>query len=512
MLRRPLLAVALLCTSAAACNAITGVNDLGIASGPGGTGASGTGAGTAAGPGGGGGSAPMGLSFGAQGVTISEVAIYQGVKRSLMGGTPPTSGITVPIVAGRDALIRVFVTTDAKYDGSPVTGHLYLDPDPTPIEVVGAVSASKDSSLASTVNFEVPGAAIVAGLNYRIELTQPFPHAVMPNPAASFSAKLDVTTDGKQFKLALVPVRYGADGSNRMPDTSAGQVQGYKDKFMGTYPIDKIDLQMHAPFAWNQPIYADGTGWGELLDALANLRQQEGASPDLYYFGIFNPDTSFDQYCAGGCVAGLGLIGSAQDDYSRAAIGLGYSGADAFVTAIHEVGHTQGRNHAPCGGAQGVDPGFPYKNGSIGVWGYDLIAKQLIDPASARDMMGYCDNNWISDYTFKAIFDRMKTVNGAAYVVPPGLRNQAWERARFDGQGHLTWLTPVTLARPPIGELTDVTVQSAAGAEVVGGHVFPYDHLPGGVLMWQKAPDGAARAQVSSIQVTLDGKVSSLSR
>jgi len=343
---------------------------------------------------------------------------------------------------------------------------------------------------------------LVPGLAYRVELTQVYPHASGASSGASYSSKLDVASDGAQLRIALVPVRYGADGSNRLPDTSAAQIQGYKDRFFGTYPIDKIDLQMHAPLAWSQAVNADGSGWGPLLDGLAQLRQQEGAASDLYYFGIFAPADAFDQYCGGGCVAGLGMIGSAQDSYSRAAIGLGYSGDVAFTTAIHEVGHTQGRNHAPCGGAQGVDPGFPYSNGSVGVWGYDLVSKTLISPDVAHDMMGYCDHDWISDYTFKAIFDRMKTVNGAELIIPEGQKNLTWERARADGQGKLTWLDPVTMVRPPLG---------AGGAAVVGGQFFPYDHLPGGVLLWH-APNAPNAPPMTGIQVTLGGKLSSLTR
>ncbi len=88
------------------------------------------------------------------------------------------------------------------------------------------------------------------------------------------------------------------------------------------------------------------------------------------------------QFCGGGCVAGLGMIGGSQDAYSRAAIGLGYSGEIATETAVHEIGHTHGRQHSPCGGAQGTDPAYPYQDGSIGVWGYDLLDKNSSLPAS----------------------------------------------------------------------------------------------------------------------------------
>src|SRR5262249_33750936 len=156
--------------------------------------------------------------------------------------------------------------------------------------------------------------------------------------------------------------------------------------------------------------------------------------------------STFNQFCAQGCVAGLGMIpANSQDSYSRAAVGVGYSGDMAWTTAIHEIGHTQGRSHAPCGGAQGVDPGFPDSQAGIGVWGYDLVSKQLISPTQGKDMMGYCDPYWISDYTYKGIFDRIKFVNNAEIFVPEELKNRTWERASIDGQGKLTWLDPITM-------------------------------------------------------------------
>ena len=41
-------------------------------------------------------------------------------------------------------------------------------------------------------------------------------------------------------------------------------------------------------------------------------------------------------------------------------------------TVAHELGHNMNLDHAPCGGAAGLDGGFPYPDGSIGAWGYDV--------------------------------------------------------------------------------------------------------------------------------------------
>jgi len=421
-----------------------------------------------------------------------------------------TGVVTVPVVAGRDALVRVFVQTDGTYDQGPVTAHLFLGQGSKPIEVVGpAPASSAEAQLGSTINFQVPGASIVPGVTYRVELTEASSKG--PNPAASTPAggayaPLGSVSDGAQLKVVVLPVQYQADGSSRLPDTSAAQIQHYKDAFFGTYPIESIDLTIGAPFPWASAVAADGTGWSELLSAVADYRQQQGAAPDVYYFGAFVPNASFAGFCGSGCVAGLGMIGTTTDTYSRAAIGLGYVDPTSYTTIIHEIGHTQGRQHSPCGGASSPDPAYPYANADIGDWGYNLVTKQLYAPGQASDVMGYCDPVWISDYTFNAIFQRIKTVNGAKIIYPPELLDRIWERARLDMLGNLVWLPPIQLQTPPEGQSTTVTVQSAGGAQAVTGQFFPYDHIAGGELLW---PQGSAPA--ASVQVSLGGQVRSLS-
>ena len=72
----------------------------------------------------------------------------------------------------------------------------------------------------------------------------------------------------------------------------------------------------------------------------------------------------------------------------------------------HEMGHNFGRRHSPCGTAAGVDPNidpdYPYPGGLTGAYGYDLQADVIKSPLLA-DIMGYCANPWISDYTYQGM-------------------------------------------------------------------------------------------------------------
>src|SRR4029079_14363205 len=91
----------------------------------------------------------------------------------------------------------------------------------------------------------------------------------------------------------------------------------------------------------------------------------------------------------------------------------------AWETSVHEIGHTHGRDHSPCGGAAGADPSYPYQGAIIGKWGYNLLTQQLYNPNNVTDVMGYCQPIWVSDFTFKGFFDRIKAVNNANIVFPP---------------------------------------------------------------------------------------------
>jgi hypothetical protein len=439
----------------------------------------------------------------ASGVYITQISLYQGVKMVLMENGQPGPG-TTPIAAGRDALMRLSLATDANYNGKPVVARLHVDGVEDPISSVGAVpGAPVETDLNTTLNIQIPGASIPAGFSFRVELLQPFAQSKGANPAAHYPAEGSAVTNaiavGPALKIVLVPIQYNGDGSGRLPDTSEVMVKGYKDYFYAMYPAPQVEMTVREMLPYNQDVGAYGQGWEALLGYVSQVRQQDGAGFDVYYYGIFNPSNSLNQFCAGGCVAGLSnLTTSPGDSYGRASIGLGFSdqgGAFAFETAAHEVGHAHGRFHAPGCGAQGTDPQFPYSGGKTGVWGYNLLTQQFYDPATHADVMSYCVPIWVSDYTFTALMNRIKAVNMAKIIVPPEMKDLTYDRAYVDGDGELHWLPPVKMEMPPQGEPVEMEVEVGGEMVAVSGHYYPYSHLPGGTFVWPQA--GAPSAAVS---------------
>ncbi|MEZ4312273.1 MAG: M66 family metalloprotease [Polyangiaceae bacterium] len=326
-----------------------------------------------------------------QGVTISQIALYQGVKRPIMENGQASSS-TVPIVANREGTLRVFMATDAGFDGQPVVARLFLNGSETAIEQTVSINGNpQEATLGSTLNLKLAGTDIPVGFSFRLELSRLTTEMLPANPGARWPAsgfaQTGAKSAGNQLKITLVPIAYGADGSNRLPDTSAAQIEAYRKLFYGMYPVPEVQITVREPVQWNNTVSAGGSGWDSLLSSIGSLRSNDKAAFDVYYYGIFSPASSAQAYCSGGCVAGLGNIGGVNDAYSRAAIGLGFPGDIATETAVHEIGHTHGRYHAPCGGAQGTDPNFPYSGAKIGAWGFDINSQKLYSPSSTVDLL-----------------------------------------------------------------------------------------------------------------------------
>jgi hypothetical protein len=304
------------------------------------------------------------------------------------------------------------------------------------------------------------------------------------------------------LKVVLVPVRYDADQSGRLPDVTEAQVQRYQDILMAYYPTKSVDLTLHATVSTSISLAAN-SGWASFLDALRTLRAQDGVAADVYYYGLVSPATSFQTYCRGTCTAGLSYLADGANAASRqVGAGIGFAGNLAGETLVHEIGHQHGRSHTECGGGAQPDPRFPHSGGGIGVWGYDFRNQRLRSPsgppdsAAHKDFMGYCSPQWISDYTFAALALRRAAVSdlvaslrsGDAVAVGPSTRPLVIGEPRqvlLLGEGDAArWGQPTLVTDAPAGQPVTALVLDAAGKviERVTVHRTEYGHGQGASL------------------------------
>ncbi len=330
-------------------------------------------------------------------VVLSAPAVYLNqVVQNLEG--------SVPLIAGRDALLRVFVTGDqVSYyepralgdfvqDGALVhTAEMappYLIPD-----------AVNERWQIHSLNAVIPGDVIQPGVALSVELD---PDGVVPLGPGS---QLRVPAEGAlalnvtvlpAHRQTIVPVLAVTDTDEQILNWTRGLTaeSPHLEFARIVLPIGEFDVTVHEPVHTTADLVTN-TGWLQLIREMAVIRAMEGRSG--YYYGAVVPPRN-------SAWGGLGYIGFPVS-----------VGRNQDVTFAHELGHNFSLRHAPCGGAGGPDPAFPYDGGSTGVWGYNPQTGGLVDPVVYKDLMGYCSPDWISDYSFvKALNYRVETeISGA---------------------------------------------------------------------------------------------------
>ncbi|MBS2030944.1 MAG: hypothetical protein JST54_23780 [Deltaproteobacteria bacterium] len=384
-------------------------------------------------------------------VAIGEVSLYQSVKVSIASNGAAVARTKSPVVANRAALVRVGVTPSAGFVARQLTCELVVDSQVFSTHLLVS-RASDDSNPSSFFVFNVPADAIAEQTSWSARILdanalavadgQPSPARV---PADGTLAPLGARSDSGGIQITLVPIQWNGDGSGRLPDTSPDQLARITNLLRALYPLVEVDLAVHAPLPYSGGLTFTGNiDFGDVNSQLQALRQTDGADAKAYYYGLVEPDDTFDDYCGGSCVTGQSyVVDDPSDDDLRVGAGQGWGGDDSAWTLAHEVGHELGRYHAPCS-AGSPDPDFPYAGGGTGVWGYDARSGQFISPDDESDFMGYCDPTWSSDYTYNAIFDRLLAVHGAAPRARGRQRDYRFLALLPDGSSR--WRSPVRLS------------------------------------------------------------------
>ena len=323
----------------------------------------------------------------------------------------------VPLMAGREALLRVFVTGDQDsfyqphvvalfYHGDRLTygADMRIDSEVLPGEV-------REGRLEQSFNSVIPGWVIRPGTRMVIELDRD--RSVPLGPGSRLRIpdvgrlELNVTTL-PVLDLTVVPIvvasKQGDGIYDWTRDLDADSEQLHFTR--SVLPITDMDVSVHEGYVTTADL-STGAGWGELLGELTFLRRTEARKG--YYYGAIELDetATWD---------GLAYIG----------FPLAIGAADPRTIA-HELGHTLSLRHAPCGGAIGPDPAYPHEGGIIGAWGFDFREARVVDSLLYKDVMGYCRPSWISDYSFaKALAFRTEM---ESTVLQNSVAGDAWVSA-----------------------------------------------------------------------------------
>ena len=294
----------------------------------------------------------------------------------------------VPLVAGEEALLRVFVTA-ARSGGDRIPriratfylqgGRRFIRDIP---EKAGMLPTEVDESdLGISANAPVPATWVRPGLEIVIDV----------DPAGTLDPSLGVP--------------------KRIPETGRLAVP--------VHVLPGFDLTL-VPFLWEpQPDSA-------AIDSIASMAADPGGHPLLWATHALLPvadlavtahvpvvttsnyppdvlsQTLAIQALEGGTGYYMGMMTGRLTSRIRGAAYV--SGRSSFsvphaTTMAHEFAHNLSLLHAPCGGSGLLDPSYPFRDGSIGAWGYDFRTGELVQP-SRRDLMSYCSRRWVGDYHF----------------------------------------------------------------------------------------------------------------
>ena len=317
---------------------------------------------------------------------------------------------SVPLVANRDGLLRVFLTADRRSPIHPrvrVTLQDAQGGERLREELLGSgggVSTElKEGNLSASWNLPLPGRLIQPGLRLLVEVL-PTPGLEVPASGAAFPAngipmRLDVR-EVPPIGITLIPVISGGKQGNV---SSGGRtLESWVAYFKALYPLGEVDVRQGRPFHSARVLGTDHWDYTRLRNELEMLRLLEDSGSRRYHYGVFKT-------VPGGTLMGKGdFPPSAASNLNRTAVGYDWEGRedrgeDYQEVFAHEMGHLLDRRHSPCGSAAGPDPDYPYPGAELGAFGLKVSENKSIDPNTYVDVMSYCSPQWISDYTYKGV-------------------------------------------------------------------------------------------------------------
>ena len=302
----------------------------------------------------------------------------------------------VRLVANRDALLRAFVTAEEPRGYfEPDVLAVFTDPEGDEVHRVVMTrddnqipAEAREGDVESSYNAVIPAEAIIPGVRMFVEVD---PEGDLPLTAESQSRFPDTGSDSLRvvevppLQLTLVPVLQLA-----APDTSIlAWVRGVSAEspqaglLKHSFPFAEFSVRPHEAFYTSLDITTTA-GQVALFGELQALRTAEGGIG--HYYGV---------------AADLGSVGGRGQLPGWISIGV-----PSPYTLTHEIGHNVSLRHAPCGNPPGVNPAYPYLDGSIGVWGYDFRDGSVVSPDRSEDIMTYCRTRpWISDYHYRSVMN-----------------------------------------------------------------------------------------------------------
>lgn len=303
----------------------------------------------------------------------------------------------VPLIAGRDAALRVFPVGDEISFFEPrARATFYQGGQVVHTASLSAVqeklyTAPTEEALQASNNATIPGSVIQPGVEMVVELDPDGIVPLAPGSQLRYPAEERMSLNVIEmpvYRQMIVPtVQTLYDDSESVVAWAEGKTEDhpffrFTRKVM---PIGEMKVTIHEPYHTSADLRTE-TGWQSWIREILAMWELEGRRG--YYYGAspLPRDT---------WAGGLG--------YLQTPVSVGINRTQTYT---HEIGHNMSLRHIACGGPGNPDPNYPHNPNSIGVYGFDVAAGSIIHPFSAVDLMTYCDPTWISDYSFRIAMNR----------------------------------------------------------------------------------------------------------
>ncbi|MEM6994635.1 MAG: hypothetical protein AAF721_29235 [Myxococcota bacterium] len=389
-----------------------------------------------------------------------------------------------PLIQNRITLVRTFWEIPDDWETREIEAHLVLQfADGTTETKVDRKEVAEESfigDLDRAFFWGIEAEKMLPGLEFRVELYEvddaradmPEPDPPPMVPQSGDFELVGVESSFQVMKVVVVPFDYSNGGCNTEADVSEATMQRFQDLLYMQNPIDRLDYEVHSPLTFT----GEASNFGELNQILVDLRFDEGALPETYYYGLID-------VCMGGLNGAGGQANGIPDDpvnpdnaFQRVSSGLSIDVDFSSETIVHEIGHSQGRRHVTCNGEEGgPNPSYPHDGGVVNEWGFGVVDFALRHPTTHKDYMTYCHPTWVGNWGWNKV-----------YSVIAGLSE--WD-ADFPGNG-------------------GVAEDPYSGTILVG------TVLPDGRELWSTVPGGIDAARLTpdhSIELTLaDGTQASV--
>ncbi len=292
----------------------------------------------------------------------------------------------VALVAGEEALLRVFVTAGREndVDRPPVRASFYLDGAlaetvDIPTGAGPVPTAADESSLASTANAVVRAGLIQPGVEVVVEIdpdgTLPEDLGITKRIPETGRAPVDVRAV-PLFDLTLVPFLWTEDPDSTVLTAVDGMADDpeHHELLRPTHALlPVVDLRVSG----HEPVMSSSRDPSDLLNQADAIRAMEGGAG--HYMGLMS-----------------GLPEEGGQGFAHIAGRASFSVPDSRIMA-HELGHNLSLLHTAF--PPPVDQTYPHDEGTIGAWGYSHEDEELVPP-DWYDLMSYSSPGWISDYHY----------------------------------------------------------------------------------------------------------------